>query len=173
MSTRIILATFGHEEDVKAAAASLRHHGYPIRDVYSPHAIHGMDHALGLRPSRLTWVCFVCGLVGLVGMLWFQHWVSAIDWPINVGGKPWNSLPAEVPAAFEMMILLAAFGSVLACLAACRLYPGRQPPRINPRVSDDLYVIALSESPRAGDRDELRALLRQYDVVGVEERIEP
>ena len=101
MSNNIALAYFDHEQDVLHATAELRARGVEVLDVYSPHAIHGMDEALGLRPSRLTWVCFLCGAFGVLGALWFQHWANAVDWPIDVGGKPWNSLPAEAPVAYD------------------------------------------------------------------------
>lgn len=152
MNERITLLTFDHEHDVLTATADLRRRGFRVLDVYSPHPIHGMDEALGLRPTRLTWVCFICGAIGALGMLWFQHFVNAVQWPINVGGKPWNSLPAEAPVAFEMLVLLAAFGSVFACLAVCRLFPGKRPRDVYEGVSNDKYVIAVAESPNAVGR---------------------
>jgi len=171
MSRRITLATFGHEHDALTAAAELRRHGFQLIDVYSPHAIHRMDEVLGLKPSRLTWVCFVCGAVGAIGMLWFQHWASAVSWPINVGGKPWNSLPAEVPVAFEMLVLLAAFGSVLAFFAVSRLFPGKRPDASARGATDDKYVIAIDESPGASDAVTLDQLLCAHGVAEVRERI--
>lgn len=168
MSTRVILASFADQHDALEAVRSLRAAGHAVRDVYSPHAIHGMDEALGLRPTRLTWVCFACGAIGLVGMLWFQNWANAIDWPINVGGKPWNSLPAEAPVAFEMLVLLAAFGSVLACLAICRLYPGKRVATAA-RVTDDRYAVAVDASP-AITRAELRRLLAANGAVDIDEQ---
>ena len=169
MSERTILASFADEHDALDAIRSLRAAGCRVRDVYSPHAIHGMDDALGLRPTRLTWVCFLCGAIGLLGMLWFQHWANAIDWPINVGGKPWNSLPAEAPVAFETLVLLAAFGSVIACLAVCRLYPGKRVAAAA-RVTDDRYAVAVDASP-AHPSGELRRLLFQKGAVEISEQL--
>jgi len=170
MSNRVILASFADQHDALEAVRSLRAAGIAVRDVYSPHAIHGMDEALGLRPTRLTWVCFVCGAIGLFGMLRFQNWANAVDWPINVGGKPWNSLPAEAPVAFEMWVLLAAFGSVLACLAICRLYPGKRVAAAAARVTDDRYAVAVDASP-AITRAELRRLLAASGAVDIEEQV--
>lgn len=169
MSERTILASFADEHDALDVVRTLRAAGYRVRDVYSPHAIHGMDEALGLRPTRLTWVCFVCGAVGLFAALWLQNWANAIDWPINVGGKPWNSLPAEAPVAFEMLVLLAAFGSVLACLAVCRLYPGKRVAAAA-RVTDDRYAVAVDASP-ALPRGELRRLLSEKGAVEIAEQL--
>lgn len=117
MSQRILVATFDDEGDLLNAVTAVRRQGLRIEDAFTPYAVHGLDHAMGLRPSRLTWVCFVFGMAGAVGMLWFEHWVAAVSWPVNVGGKPWNSLPSDVPVAFEAAVLLAGFGSVFALFA--------------------------------------------------------
>jgi hypothetical protein len=100
MSDRVLLATFDHEDDLLAATNAVRSGGYRIVDAFTPYAVHGLERAMGLRPSRLTWVCFVCGMIGALGMLWFEHWTASVDWRLDVGGKPWQSLPSDVPVAF-------------------------------------------------------------------------
>lgn len=169
MSQRVVMASFADQHDVLDAVRALRSRGYCVRDVYSPHAIHGIDDAMGLRPTRLTWVCFVCGAIGLFGALWFQNWANAVAWPINVGGKPWNALPAEVPVAFEMLVLSAAFGSVLACLAVCRLYPFKRGVTA-PGATDDRYVVAIEASPSL-PRSELTQLLFDCGAVDIDDRL--
>ena len=79
MSDRVLLATFEHEDDLLAATDAVRRDGFQIVDAFTPYAVHGLDRALGLRPSRLTWVCFVCGMAGALGMLWFEHWTASIE----------------------------------------------------------------------------------------------
>ena len=128
------LATFEREEDLLKAADKARQGGFLIRDIYAPYPVHGTDRALGLRRSRLPAAAFVFGLLGLALAFSFQFWVSAIDWPINVGGRPWNSLPAFVPVAFEMMVLCGGLGLVLTWLVVCRLYPGKKPRQPSDRV---------------------------------------
>ena len=171
MNKVITLAYFEHEHDVLEATAELRHQGVEIVDVYSPHAIHGMDEALGLRQSRLTWICFICGAVGAVGAFWFQHWANAVDWAINVGGKPWNSMPAETPVAFEMMVLLAAFGSVAACLLVCRLFPGKSAASVVAGVTDDQYVIALPAATAVAEGEQMDEVLFSLNARSVEHRV--
>ena len=95
MSERVLLASFDHEDDILAATTAVRKQGLKIVDAYTPYAVHGLERAMGLPPSRLTWVCFACGMFGALGMLWFQYWSAAIDWAVDVGGKPWNSLPVR------------------------------------------------------------------------------
>jgi hypothetical protein len=171
MSDRVLLATFDHEDDLLAATDAVRRKGLCIVDAFTPYAVHGLERAMGLRPSRLTWVCFVCGMTGALGMLWFEHWTASIDWQLDVGGKPWNSLPSDVPVAFEAAVLLAGFGSVFALLAVSRLFPGKQPHIINPRVTDDRFVLVIDEADAAFDTSAIRKMLQEFHVLSVEEKV--
>src|SRR5271166_1942554 len=137
---RVFVGTFATEEDVLGAARAARERGLRIADAYTPYAVHGLDRAMGLRPSRLPWVCFGLGLLGAVFKLTFQFWAMAVDWPINVGGKPWNSLPAYVPVTFEVMVLLAGLGVVFAFLLRCRLLPGKQATPLFRGATDDTFL---------------------------------
>ncbi len=170
MSDRLLLATFEHEEDLLAATTAVREKGYRILDVFTPYAVHGLDRAMGLKPSRLTWVCFVCGMIGVLGALWFEHWSAAQSWPLDVGGKPWNSLPSDIPVAFEMMVLLAGFGSVFALLGVCRLFPGKRASYIYERATDDRFVLVLDQTGSAFDLQATERLLREFHTIAIEER---
>ncbi len=172
MSNRVFLATFEHEDDLLAATTAVRKKGLHIVDAFTPYAVHGLDRAMGLRQSRLTWVCFVCGITGALGMLWFEHWTASVAWPIDVGGKPWNSLPSDVPVAFEAAVLLAGFGSVFALFAVSRLYPGKRAQIIRPRITDDRFVLVIGETDAAFEVSVIERLLRDYNVVETEEQID-
>jgi hypothetical protein len=137
------VTVFEREEDLIRAAAAARQEGLQIVDAYGPYAPHGLDRAMGLRPSRLPWVCFLLGLFGASSMLLFQFWTSAVNWRINVGGKPWNSLPAFIPVTFEMMVLFAGVGTVIAFLWVSRLSPARRADVPDPRVTDDRFALVV------------------------------
>lgn len=171
MSDRLLLAKFGHEADLLASCTELRRHGYQIIDAFTPYAVHGLDRAMGLKPSRLTWVCFICGMVGAIGMLIFEYWVGAISWPLDVGGKPWNSLPSNVPVAFETAVLLAGFGSVFALFGVSRLYPGKAVRPEFHRVTDDRFVLVLAETDARFDPAQVKRLLTPYNLLELEERV--
>lgn len=171
MSDRMVLATFEHEDDLLAATSAVRQAGYKIRDAFTPYAVHGLDRAMGLRPSRLTWVCFLCGMTGALGMLWFEHWTASVTWPIDVGGKPWNSLPSDVPVAFEAAVLLAGFGSVFALLAVSRLFPGKRVRLMDPRITDDRFVLVLDETDAAFEESAVKRLLLELGAVAVEDKV--
>jgi hypothetical protein len=171
MSRRCLKSTFAHESELLSATAAVRRRGWKIADVHTPYAVHGLDTALGLPPSRLTWVCFVCGMLGALGMLWLEHWTMAVDWPVNVGGKPWNSLPSDVPVAFEAAVLLAGFGSVLAMFAVCRLYPGKAARITDRRQTNDRFVILIEEDNAAVEFAAVAQFLKQHGAIETTELI--
>jgi hypothetical protein len=169
MSRRLLISVFNREEDLVAACDLARRQRLSIVDAFTPCAVHGLDAALGLPPSRLAWVSLACGLAGALLALWFQFWTSAVNWPINVGGKPWNSWPAFVPVVFEMMVLCAGVGVFVAFLLLCRLYPGKKGVVPLPGVTDARFVLVLEESDAAFDAGRVRELFRACGVVQVEE----
>ncbi len=167
---RVLVGDFATEEDVLAAARAAREHGFRIADAYTPYPVHGLDRAMGLRPSRLPWTWFLYGLVGVAFALSSQYWAMARSWPINVGGKPWNSLPAYVPVTFEVMVLLAGLGVVLVFFLRCGLLPGKEAAPLFPATSDNRFVLVLRHPPEAGGADAARRLFRDFHAVHVVER---
>ncbi len=172
MSRRLFLATFEREGDALGATRAARDFGFRIVDVYTPYPVHGMEEAMALAPSKLPWVCFALGALGASLKVWFEYWTTWIDWPLNVGGKPWDSLPAFVPVTFEVMVLLAGVSTVIAFLIVCRLFPGRKPVLPAPRVTDDHFLLVLEETDAAFDARKVTRLFREFNALSVEERVE-
>lgn len=169
MGRRQILASFAHEEDLIAAVRAVQDRGWDIADVYAPYAVHGLEEALAWPRSRLPVACFLGGVTGVGFALWLQFWTTAWNWPINVGGRPWNSLPAFVPVAFECMVLLAGFSLVFALFFRCGLYPGKEARLSLPGATDDHFVLVLHEPSPADSAD---AVLQECGATVTHERSE-
>jgi hypothetical protein len=169
MSGRVLVSVFKTEDDVIKATAAARKEGLEIVDVYAPYAIHGLDRAMGLPPSRLPWVTFVLGAFGGLSMAIFQYWASAVSWPINVGGKPWHSWLAFAPVIFEVTVLLGGVGTVLFFIVYSGLKPGAESPVSDLRVTDDRFALVLAQSGRLG-RPGIESLLSRFHPVSIEER---
>ena len=107
-------ATFGDQHALLGAARACRERGLTFVDAYTPYPVHGLDEVLGIRRSRLPCVTLVAGTVGVAVALWFQYWASDTSWPIDVGGKPFDSFPAFVPVAFEVLVLFAGLATAAA-----------------------------------------------------------
>jgi hypothetical protein len=171
VSRRLFYAAFEHEQDALGATTAARQHGFKIVDVYAPYAVHGMEEAMALAPSKLPWVCFALGLIGALLKVWFEYWTTWIAWPLNVGGKPWDSLPAFVPVTFEVMVFLAGVSTVIAFFIVARLGPGKKAALPMPRVTDDRFLLVLEETDAAFDAAKVSSLFRQFHAVQVDERV--
>ena len=170
MSRKVLISVFKNEDDVMAATIAARKQGLDIVDVYTPYAVHGLDRAMGLPPSRLPWVTFLLGLFGCVSMSVFQYWASAVDWPINVGGKPWHSWPAFAPVIFEVTVLLGGVGTVAFFIFWSGLRPGNQSPYTDLRVTDDRFALVLGQGGAGSNRGAVESLLKTFHPVTIEER---
>lgn len=160
-TTRPFVAYFTREQDVLAATSAVRKAGLGIRDVFTPYAVHGLETAMGLRRSRLSQVCFFAGLTGLTTMLFFAWWTSAVSWPLNVGGKPFASIPAYIPVTFEFTVLCASLITVAALFGVARLWPGRDAEPL-PGVTNDRFALVLEP---LGDDNRARALCLEHGAV--------
>ena len=172
MSRRQLLGSFDDEKDILDATRAVREAGFSVADVYTPYAVHGLDKAMGLQPSKLPWVSLALGVLGAALKIWFEIWTSAHDWAINVGGKPFNSFEAFVPVTFEVMVLFAGMSTVAAFLIVARLYPGKKAAAPDPRVSDSRFVLVIDETDAAFDADIVHRLLDEFHVRRVEECVE-
>ena len=131
--------------------------------MFTPYAVHGMDRAHGpaaVPPAVGRASCSAC--LARVAMAVFQYWASAVDWPINVGGKPWHSWPAFVPVIFEVMVLLRRrrHGRCV-LLVWAGLKPGAESPLSDLRVTDDRFALVLRSRTSTGPTARSRGLLRR------------
>lgn len=172
MSRRVVLGIFENESGFLRATDESRQSGFQIVDAYTPYAVHGLDQAMGLPPSRLPWLCFGAAIVGAALKLGFEYWATMIDWPINVGGKPYNSLPAFVPVTFEVMVLSAGLVTVFVFIVMSRLRPAKRPILVADGITDNRFVLMLEQNDAQFDFASVRRLLERHDAVAVEERFQ-
>lgn len=126
---------------------------------------------MALPPSRIPWIVFALGLLGAGLKVWFEFWTTAQDWPLNVGGKPFNSLPAFVPVTFEVMVLFAAVSAVLAFFAVCRLYPGKRSVMPVEGLTDNRFAVVLEQTDSTFDVDEVSAMFYNLRAIAVREQL--
>lgn len=160
---RYTAAYFTNEDDLKGSAAEARLRGFEIYDVYSPFPVHGIDTAVGLKPSRITWAAFVGGVVGLLTAVSLQIWTSAYDWALNIGGKPFNSPLLFVPVSFELTVLFAGLTSVFVLFFICGLSPFSKKKSFE-RVNDDRFVLVLQHSDSSISFEKTKKLLEKYNA---------
>ncbi len=176
-----LIAEFDNVDTLLEAARGVRKNGYTRWDVHSPFPVHGMDAAMAVKPTILPLIVFALGLSGALGGLMLVWWTNATSFPLPhalrgylfaIAGKPFFSLPANVPVIFETTVLLAAFGAVFGMIALNRL------PRLyNPlftsdrfrRATQDRFFIAIQADDPLFDRARTANLLLGLHARAVEE----
>jgi Protein of unknown function (DUF3341) len=160
-----LMAEFDEPTMLVAATRRAYQEGYRQMDAYSPFPIEELHDALGAHHTRLPLIVLIGGLLGCIGGYFLQYWVSAVAYPINVGGKPLHSWPAFIPVTFECTILGASLAAVLGMLALNRLpmpyHPVFNVPRFALASRNRFFLCIEAQDPRfdlAGTRRFLETL---------------
>jgi mono/diheme cytochrome c family protein len=144
---------FDTPDEIIHAAEKAVEEGYTKYDVNTPYPLHGMDKAMKLPPSKLGYVALIFGLSATLAAVLTMGWMSAIDYPLVVGGKPVFSFPAYVPIMFEVTVLTASIATVVAMLFFFFKLPNLKHPlhgtEYMKKVSSDKYGINIKiEDPK-------------------------
>ena len=165
-----VMAEFENPTDLVAAAQRVYSLGYRRINGYSPYPIEELSEAIGFTKTSLPLIVFIGGLVGGLSGFFMQYWIAAIDYPINVGGKPTNSWPAWIPITFEMTVLFAAFSAVLGMLILNKLPQPYHPVFNLPNfalATRDRFFLAIEANDPKFNHGEVVDLLKSLNAVAV------
>ena len=158
-----ITALFDTPDDIVRAAEHVSAAGYKKFDVNTPYPVHGMDHAMRLRPSPFGYVALAFGILGGIGIVAFMSWVTLADYPLVIGGKPFWSWPAFVPVAFEITVLAATVLSIAAMIIFLFKFPNNSHPLHDTpymkSVSSDKFGISIQADDSLFDGQKVSDLL--------------
>lgn len=161
-----MMAEFDHPEELLAAAKRAYEAGYRRIDAFTPLPLEGLAEAVGFHKTRLPVIVFIGGLFGCAGGFLLQYWGMAINFPLNVGGRPYNSWPAFIPITFEMTILFAALACVFGMLALNGLPTPYHPVFNAPRfalATRDRFFLLIKARDRKFDRETTRQFLQTLE----------
>ncbi len=157
-----VMAEFTNPHAVLDAARSARQLGYTALEAYTPYPVEGLPAALGHPRNRVPFIVFIGGLVGAGAGFLMMYWTMAVDYPFNVGGRPFNSWPVWVPITFEMLILFASFGAFFGTLFLNGLprlhHPVFDVPGFERATQDRFFLCIESTDPRF-DAEEVKRFL--------------
>ncbi|NLF69938.1 MAG: DUF3341 domain-containing protein [Candidatus Anammoximicrobium sp.] len=178
-----LLAEYRDAPALRAAAAKVRDAGYRHWDCHAPFPVHGLDQAMGIRPTMLPWLVLGAALTGCLvalGMQWYvnsPHTVSGAagalsGYPLVYSGKPYWSLPAHIPVAFELTVLFASLAAFFGLWALIRLprfhHPVFGSGRFR-RATDDGFFLVIEARDARFDLAQTKQLLTSTASVAVEE----
>src|SRR6185437_620847 len=168
-----IIGEFTTPDAVRSAANRLRQSGFRAFEAYTPYPVEGLDEII--HPGSklfLPLLMFAAAVLGAGWGDWIQYWDEALNYPLNVGGCPYNSLPAFMVGAFEFMLLVTVAAGFLGMLAASRLPKLYHPifeAKAFERASRDRFVICLEATDPRFDAASVRDLFEQLGAANIEE----
>src|SRR4051812_21912895 len=167
-----LLAEFDNPAAIVEAAEAARAAGYKRMDAYTPFPVEGLPEAIGFHRTRLPLIILLGGVLGCLGGFALQYWCNAINYPMNVGGRPLNSWPMFVPVTFEVTILSAALAAVVGLFALNGLplpyHPVFNVPEFA-RASRNRFFLCIEAKDPNFDAEKTRSFLATLNARGIYE----
>ncbi len=167
-----LMAEFKNAEDIVAAAHRARAQGYLKLDAYSPFPVEGLAEAIGFRRTWVPPIVLLAGIAGGIGGYLLQYWTMGVDYPLNVGGRPYNSWPMFVPITFETTILFAALAAVISMILLNGLpmpyHPVFNVPAFASASQDRFFLVVDASDPKF-DYDATRHFLEGLNPIEVDD----
>jgi hypothetical protein len=168
-----LMAEFDDPTALVDAARRTREAGFTQFDAYSPFPIHDLFDAMKIKDRRVALTVLCGGILGGLAGFGLQVWVSAIAYPLNIGGRPYVSWPMFIPVTFELTILFAAFaafGSIVVLNGFPRPYhPVFNIERFRHHASQNAFFLAIEAADPKFDRVQTRAFLQSLGASEVNE----
>ena len=176
----LYLAEYDTPNALASAAMRVRDAGYQTWDCHTPYPMHGMDEAMGLKPTRIGIISFVFGMLGVATAVAMIQYMNAFSfdlanigagYPLIVGGKPPGAFPSMVPIMFELGILFCGFATLFGLLGIIKLPRHNHPIFVSDRfeaATDDKFFISIEASDGKFDIDRTKALLESTNPTYLE-----
>jgi hypothetical protein len=169
-----LMAEFDNPTDLVEAARRTYDAGYRRINGYSPYPIEELADAIGFHKTRLPIIVLIGGILGGLGGYFMMYYMEVIDYPINVGGRPFHSWPAFMPITFETTVLCAALAAVFGMLALNKLpqpyHPVFNSERFALATRDRFFLVIEARDPKFDYEKTLAFMktLNAKEVVDVE-----
>lgn len=158
-----MLAMFETHEDLLNAARRAYARGYRKMDAYSPFPIEGLARALGRKYTAVPFLVLFGGATGCLGGYIMQWFAMAVDYPLNVGGRPFHSWPQYIPITFELTVLIAALTGFF-CVIILNRFPQPYHPVFNvpefSRATQDRFFLCIEAGDPKFHTDEVENFLQ-------------
>lgn len=167
-----VVAEFDSPAAILRAARAAYGRGYREMDAYTPHAVAGLAGAIGFRKNRVALCCLLGGLAGGSGGYFMQWFAMAKDYPLNVGGRPFHSIPAFIPITFELTILCAGIATILGMIFLNGLPRPHHPifsAQNFERASTDKFFLCIEAGDRLFERKAVMEFLRTLNPQNISE----
>jgi hypothetical protein len=167
-----LLAEYGSAQELLDAVKRVREVGHRSIDAYTPFPVEAIAHEVcDHKRSKVPLICLTGGIIGALGGWALAFWTSTVDYPMNIGGKPYNSWPAFIPVIFECTVLFAAFSAAIGMLTLNRLpepyHPVFNVESFRRKASRDGFFLCVEATDAKFEREKTRELLASTGALEV------
>lgn len=162
---KYLVGVFDSEHKLVNAFENALGKGVVIEEVYTPFPIH--EILVGMKKkTRISYAAFFFGIFGAMSFLGFMYYAAVISWPLQFGGKPFNTFPSFIVVTIVGTILTVTILTLLTFSVRSKIFPGKQAVIIDPRVTDDKFIIVLDQDKMGM---ETAAAARLFESFGASE----
>ncbi len=164
MSKEYILGVFDDEDSLVEAFNKVKDKGVLPVEVYTPYPVHEILEGMG-KKTKITHAAFFFGLFAATGILGFLYYAAVIDWPLNYGGKPFNSFPSFIVVTLVATILSITLLTLLTFSIRAKIFPGKKPEIFHDRATDDKFVMVIDKKSLGENASEVNSIIKKLGTI--------
>jgi hypothetical protein len=164
MNKDYILGVFENEESLVSAFEKVKEKGVLPVEVYTPYPVHEILEGMGNK-TRITYAAFFYGLFAAIGILAFLTWAASLSWPLNYGGKPFNSFPSFIVVTIVATILSITILTLFTFSARAKIFPGKVPEIFHERATNDRFVMVIDKNSLGENSAEINSIISEYGEI--------
>ncbi len=155
-----MVGVFDNEFDLLKAFEKVKAKGVKIDEVYTPYPIHEILEGMG-KKTRITHAAFFYGLFGALSVLGGMYYAAVISWPLNFGGKPFNTFPSFIVVTIVATILIVTITTLFTFSARAKIFPGKPAKIVHPAATDDKFILVLDAEISSEMLPELEQIMKE------------
>jgi hypothetical protein len=164
MSKDYILGVFKDEESLVEAFEKVKGMGVLPVEVYTPYPVHEILEGMGNK-TKITHAAFFYGLFAAIGILSFLTWAASFSWPLNYGGKPFNSFPSFIVVTIVATILSITILTLFTFSVRAKIFPGKVPEIFHERATDDRFVMVIDKKSMGDNSEIINAIITEHGEI--------
>ena len=165
-----VMAEFDSAQAIVDAARKAVSAGFTKVEAYTPVPIEELNDIIHKRRTILPTLSLLGGLTGMATGFALQYWASVIEYPMNIGGRPFASWTAFVVPSYELTILFSALVTAGGMIALNGLPQPYHPVFNTPRfslASSDKFFLVIETADGKYDSDKTPRFLQEIGAKGV------
>jgi len=165
-----LMAEFDSAQGIVDASTKAVAAGYTKMEAYTPFPIEELNDIIHKRRTNLPKLVLFMAFCGMGTGFALQYWASAIEYPLNIGGRPLATWPAFVVPSYELTILFSALTAAIGMFALNGL-PQPYHPVFNVErftmASTDKFFLVIEADDAHFTKDRTQSFLESVGAKGV------